>query len=205
MTSKNSPGDCDAVHLVLRRPALVWPDEKRGFIHLALGPRRREASAKCLTEKPMAPPIEPALRKGCNMSHDLDFLTGPFRSKEAKENVRQHRPARPRRPIDHAAIRREMSAYFEHRMRRLQIVNTTVTPRGQTIDWIPIESQHPAGEIASPPPLPRHPRAWEKPHGEQPEIIAEAELESIGIERGPRGSVPILRKNLKALGYTNSL
>ena len=139
------------------------------------------------------------------MSHDLDFLTGPFRSKEAKENVRQHRPARPRRPIDHAAIRREMSAYFEHRMRRLQIVKTTVTPRGQTIDWIPIESQHPAGEIASPPPLPRHPRAWEKPHGEQPEIIAEAELEGIGIERGPRGSVPILRKNLKALGYTNSL
>src|SRR5713226_8049076 len=139
------------------------------------------------------------------MNHDLDFMTGPFRSKEAKENVRQHPPARHRRPIDHAAARHEMSAYFEHRMRRLQIVKTTVTPRGQTIDWIPIESQHRGGEIASPPPLPRHPRAWEKPNGEQPEILAEAELEGIGIEHGPRGSVPILRKNLKALGYTNSL
>jgi len=139
------------------------------------------------------------------MNHDLDLLTGPFRSKEAKENIRQQLPPRPRRPIDHAAFRREMSAYFERRTERLRIVKTTVTPRGQTIDWIPIEAQHPAGVIASPPPLPRHPRAWEKPHGEQPDIIAEPELEAAGVERGPRGTVPILRKNLAALGHTKSL
>ncbi len=139
------------------------------------------------------------------MNHDLDLLTGPFRSKEAKENIRQQLPPRARRPIDHAAFRREMSAYFERRTERLRIVKTTVTPRGQTIDWIPIEAQHPAGVIASPPPLPRHPRAWEKPHGEQPDIIAEPELEAAGVERGPRGTVPILRKNLAALGHTKSL
>ena len=139
------------------------------------------------------------------MSFDFNLLTGPFRSKEAKENIRQQRHPVQRPAIDHELFRREMVQYFGRRLERLQIIKTTVTPRGQTVDWVPIESQHPRGEIASPPPLLKHPRLWEKPHERQPEIIAEAELEAQGSERGPKGTVPILRKNLRALGYTKSL
>src|SRR5450432_3960714 len=46
----------------------------------------------------------------------------------------------------------EIARYFEARTRRLKIVHTTRTPSGQILDWIPVQSQHPGGQIASPPP-----------------------------------------------------
>src|SRR5947209_5721750 len=67
------------------------------------------------------------------MSYDFNLLTGPFRSTEAKENIRQQRQFPRRKPIDHECFRREMVDYFGRRLERLQIIKTTVTPRGQTI------------------------------------------------------------------------
>ena len=127
---------------------------------------------------------------------------GPFFSDKAERNVPAYRAsARPRPPVDHEAFRRETVEYFTSRRQRLRIEKTTRTPSGQILDWIPVESQHPRGEIAAPPP-PAELHLPDMQH--EPERLAEAELEHVG-ERGPDGTVPVLRKNLDALGYTKPL
>jgi hypothetical protein len=54
--------------------------------------------------------------------------------------------------IDQSQLNPELSTWLKARQSALKIVKTTVTPSGQTLDWIPIESQRPAGKIASAPP-----------------------------------------------------
>lgn len=132
------------------------------------------------------------------------LLKGPFRSREKKEDIRPERREIARPPINHELYQREMLAYFEQRQKRLQVVKTTTTPRGQVLDWVPLESQHPSGEVAAPPPT-SHLRGHDGNHPEQKETLALSELEREKGELGPKGTVPILRKNLEALGYTKSL
>src|ERR1700760_4174571 len=82
----------------------------------------------------------------------------------------------------------------------LNIVKTTTQPNGHIIDWVPIESQ---GKIASPPPLPA------TPHNTTPTSTGKQDdrvtlrpiplLELEGAQRGPGGTVPILRQNLNQL------
>ncbi|MGA7274307.1 MAG: neprosin family prolyl endopeptidase, partial [Candidatus Udaeobacter sp.] len=93
----------------------------------------------------------------------------------------------------------EIAAWFQDRERRRKVVRTTTTPGGQTLDWIPIESQVPDGKIATPPPAPHAlpPDDTTKP--------AEFELENPNAERGPAGTVPVVRVNLAALHETTSL
>jgi neprosin-like protein len=98
----------------------------------------------------------------------------------------------------------EIAEYFQGRLDRLRIVTSSTTPRGQVIDWVPIESQHPKGLIASPPPGPHGPSEHAR-RGERSEVWARPELEHAGVELGPEGTVPIMRKKLAALGYTKSL
>jgi Neprosin len=136
------------------------------------------------------------------MKSAIILPTGAFLSEESETNVEPSRRVISRPSIDHQLFRREMLEYFEHRLKRLPIVKTTVTPRGQTLDWIPIESQHCRGEIANPPRS--QPLAHEGPHIHQMEVPAEPEL-ARDCERGPQGTVPILRKKLEALAYTKSL
>ena len=138
------------------------------------------------------------------MNENSKFLKGPFRSKEKDSDIKPSRRKRVRPPINHEQYHREMVEYFEQRLERLKIVKTTTTPRGQTLDWVPIESQHPRGEIANPPPT-SHLHKHETANAEQEEILAICELERENVEHGPEGTVPILRKNLAALGYTKSL
>jgi hypothetical protein len=129
------------------------------------------------------------------------YLRGPFRSDEPRENVKPRRRRVQRPPIDFRSNQREIVAYFEDRVARLQIEKTTTTPRGQTLDWVPIESQFPRREIAGPPP----PVSVEKGSRRYAESLAICELERKGVERGPKGTVPILRKKLDALGFTKPL
>ena len=130
---------------------------------------------------------------------------GPFHNgDEAGENRPFERRKIKRPRIDYERNRRELYEYFEGRLARMQIVKTTTTPRGQTIDWIPIESQHPQGRIATPPPA-KLARASRKPDRERKERIAIPEIRIRGVGRGPSGTVPVLRKKLAALGYTRSL
>jgi hypothetical protein len=130
------------------------------------------------------------------------YKYGPFHNDEPKDNVATYRNPAPPVPVDHAAFRAEIVDYFSRRHARLRVVTTTRTRRGQIIDWIPIESQHPKGLIATPPP--RHvPTDVGMP--ERQEHLAVAELEHGRCERGPSGTVPVLRKKLDALGYTMPL
>ena len=79
---------------------------------------------------------------------------GPFQNDHPKTNVGPYRnPAPPEPPVDHARHRKEISEYFTKRHERLRIQKTTRTAHGQILDWVPIESQHPKGMIASPPRL----------------------------------------------------
>jgi hypothetical protein len=138
------------------------------------------------------------------MSEHTDFRYGPFHTDEVGDNVRV-RSRNVRRPsINHALFREEMVAYFEARRQRLRILKTTTTPRGQTIDWIPIETQHPRGLMANPPPSTEPAELHRGHEAERPEIEATPEL-GRDLERGPPGTVPILRKKLSALGYTKTL
>ena len=84
----------------------------------------------------------------------------------------------------------ELVKWLEARQASLKIVKTTTTLSGQTIDWVPIESQHPSGKIATAPPAvaPEH-RAK----------AASFELDDPRIERGPAGTVPILRPDIARL------
>ncbi len=94
----------------------------------------------------------------------------------------------------------EIAKWFQDRQARRKPVKTTITPGGQTLDWIPIESQVADGKIATPPPTP--------PHNRPPDDTskpAEFELENPNAERGPAGTVPVIRKNLSALHETTSL
>jgi hypothetical protein len=128
---------------------------------------------------------------------------GPFNNEDPESNVPAYKPVdRPRPSVDHEVIRAEMVAYFTARHQRLRVEKTTHTPRGQILDWIPIESQHPRGDIASPPP--RSELKIPEMHRE-PERAASSELERADCERGPAGTVPVLRKKLEALGYTRPL
>src|SRR5260370_11021673 len=79
-------------------------------------------------------------RRTVRMNSDFEFLRGPLRNDETKEDVRPRRRAKARRRIDHERFRSELVEHFEHRLSRLRVVKTTTTPRGQTIDWIPIAS-----------------------------------------------------------------
>jgi len=51
----------------------------------------------------------------------------------------------------------EIVKWFQDWEGRRKVVVTTTTPGGQTLDWIPIESQVKDRKIATPPPPPQTP------------------------------------------------
>ena len=124
----------------------------------------------------------------------------PLKNPEKKQNITQKRTVKKQSP-DSSHFEKETFAYFQKRQKKLKIVATTKTPGGQILDWIPIESQHPKGIIAQPPPQ----SSLILPKGTKKEQIVKFELEHQEVERGPEGTVPILRKDLKKLRLTKSL
>lgn len=104
-------------------------------------------------------------------------------------------------PINVAKNKEEITNYFEKKQRNLKIVKTTKTESGQIIDWIDMKEQVPSGKIATPPALPK----FDKSNAKEDEKIATFELEMKGVEKGPEGTVPVLRKNLEDYHYNQSL
>ena len=78
------------------------------------------------------------------------------------------------------------------------MIKTTKTPSGQILDWIKIESQLPTGQVASPPP---EIDQLVYARGKLKDQLVKFELEATKskVERGPEGTVPVLRKDLKNL------
>jgi len=131
----------------------------------------------------------------------METLHHRARRNDTSENVRG-----PRRPITKRELsareRKQLGDYFERRAARLKVVATTRTPGGQTLDWIPIESQHPKGKIATPPPT----RELREPtRGGRRIALTTFELEQPEAKHGPEGTVPVLRKNVKRLIYDKTL
>jgi hypothetical protein len=87
----------------------------------------------------------------CRSLKKNPFSPGPFKNDEAHEDIKLVKRGKPPRSFVHESNYREMVEYLENRLNRLPILKNTSTPRGQLLDWIPIESQYPKGLIASPP------------------------------------------------------
>ena len=92
--------------------------------------------------------------------------------------------------------------YFTDKLKRRQVVASTMTSSGQKIDWIRPESQVPGGRLATPPerePEAKDPGTFKNPFfsfdpGEkQSEGSARTELQLDEKARGPEGTVPIVR------------
>lgn len=125
---------------------------------------------------------------------------GPFRNENRRENIQP----RPSAEADlgfryRPEYERETREYFEDRQARLNVVATTETPDGQILDWVPVESQVPDGDVASPPP------DGAAGYLREEEMPAATPLGEEHAARGPSGTVPIPRKRLDQLGYTKPL
>ena len=105
--------------------------------------------------------------------------------------------------IDKYKIRKELYSYFQERRRKLDIVKTTRTPKGQILDWVPIESQL-KGEkkLASPPSESISLKLDNGPRSVKP---VRFELEDTKVDRGPEGTVPILRRDIRRLSLQRQL
>jgi neprosin-like protein len=97
----------------------------------------------------------------------------------------------------------ELFNWLDARQATLNVVRTTTTPVGHSLDWVPQESQLSYGNIASPPPIAPKPNVAEGQR--QTAVSSGFELYDPSVERGPPGTVPILRPNLANLRRTVSL
>ena len=86
------------------------------------------------------------------------------------------------------------TSWLERRQSQLNITRTDRTPHGQTIDWVPLESQT-AEPIATLAPELLAPLAERSLRAEHPTLPAQVEV----IQPGPSGHVPILRPDLSKL------
>ena len=102
--------------------------------------------------------------------------------------------------IDQRQLNPELSQALEPRQGELKIVKTTKTPSGQILDWVPIDSQLPEGKIASPPSASYLAESVEDKL--KPVKAASFELDDPAVERGPEGTVPIVRPDLTPLTKT---
>lgn len=105
-----------------------------------------------------------------------------------------------------AARSDRIRAYFAEKLKQRNIVATTVTRSGQTIDWIRPESQVSSGRLALPPDIKSTSGA--APNNDQNPYLAidlglkqvdqsgQTELQLDDHARGPQGTVPIVRFNV---------
>jgi hypothetical protein len=113
---------------------------------------------------------------------------------QALSNAVSNRPS----PGEIEARKARIRAYFAAKASEVPKVATTVTRKGQTLDWILPESQLPAGtKLAAPPGLP--PAVALPPNT----ALGQSELESDPGVRGPAGTVPIVRYDVE--GYLKSI
>jgi hypothetical protein len=135
-------------------------------------------------------------------------LTKTKHPAKSRDNEKREDVARLSRKPDAISINThlyesEIRRHFENRIERMNIIRTTKTPHGQVIDWIPRDSQLRHGQkVAAPPPLSHqsHPE-----YSDRPDHRVHFELEDPKVDRGPEGTVPVLRKNLDGIRFSQPL
>jgi Neprosin len=125
----------------------------------------------------------------------------PLDNPSGRSKVPRRRPQPAPKKLS-AAQKNELIEYFEERVARLNVVETTKTSSGQILDWIDMRAQHPEGRIANPPPPPRSDAARQRG---RPTKMARFELQDQGSRLGPEGTVPVLRIDLKKLRFNKTL
>jgi hypothetical protein len=106
----------------------------------------------------------------------------------------------------------EIREYFRDRQTRREVVAVTTTGLGQELDWVPVESLTPDGRLADPPDDDRFDLETFRrvsADGESDELrpmeAVQFELTQADARLGPRGTVPVVRRNLDQLITTKSL
>lgn len=104
----------------------------------------------------------------------------------------------PRRPLSDeeaakqaAARLEEIQQYLSDRQARREVVARTKTRGGLELDWVPVESQPHGARLATPP---EEDRPVELDQGKQRAELIQFELEREDAERGPEGTVPLVRR-----------
>jgi hypothetical protein len=95
----------------------------------------------------------------------------------------------------------ELVEWLNERQASLNIAKTTTTRSGKVLDWVPLESQVDEGRIATAPPALTVAASVVEQRTQRVRFETDEEAE----ERGPEGTVPILRPDLSLLTQTVKL
>ena len=106
----------------------------------------------------------------------------------------------------------EVRQYFKDRQDRREVVAVTATPMGQVLDWVPAESLSPDGKLADPPDEDRidlrslsEVPADDRDDAVRPMELLPFELMAEDAQRGPAGTVPLVRRDIDRIVTTKSL
>jgi hypothetical protein len=103
----------------------------------------------------------------------------------------------------------EIHQYLRDRAARRHVIAQTETKSGQRLDWIPIESQTADRRIASPPPEERIDLGDQNKPADGRELrpykLTEFELQRKDAELGPKGTVPVVQRDISQILPTGSL
>ena len=94
----------------------------------------------------------------------------------------------------------EIHQYLSDRYRRRDVIAQTRTAAGLQLDWVPLELLA-DGKPADPP---DEDRPIEPPKGERAAEAVRFELEDERAERGPAGTVPLVRKPIERIRPTSA-
>jgi Neprosin len=128
-----------------------------------------------------------------------------------EEDEDDARPEQDARISEKLAARRleRIHQYLSDRMARREVVARTRTPGGQDLDWVPIESQTADGRVAAPPSEDgldledvRKPADGDEI---RPHELVEFELRRKDAELGPKGTVPLVRRDLSLIRPAGTL
>jgi hypothetical protein len=140
-------------------------------------------------------------------------LTEPERNEDVPDDKEEDRPDRILDPPEEAKLAAERNErirqYLKDRQASREVVTTTRTPLGQELDWVPRESLAPDGKVADPPAEDGLDLGFSKELAEgrekRPAELARFELEDEGVELGPKGTVPVVRRNVDEIRSTKRL
>jgi len=103
----------------------------------------------------------------------------------------------------------QIHQYLRDRAYRRDVIARTRTESGQELDWVPVESQTRNGRLASPPSedglYMDDPKKASDEHEIRPHELTVFELQRKGAELGPKGTVPLVRRDTSKIQPVRTL
>jgi hypothetical protein len=141
----------------------------------------------------------------------------PYQAGRIEENPEQYKNQTQPKPepnpeiLEKEAAERlaEIRQYLQDQAARRDVIARTKTESGQEVDWIPIESQTPDGRIASPPSEDEMDLSYRDAPTDgretPPSENIEFELQREGAKLGPKGTVPVVRRDVSRIRPVGTL